>query len=55
MISEEILDEFVILNTHIDELISIANHFDNDQIVLKMKQIVPEFKSMNSTFELLDK
>lgn len=55
MISEEILDEFDVLSTDIEELISIANHFDNDQIVLKMKQIVPEFKSMNSTFELLDK
>ncbi|MDI5899569.1 nucleoside-diphosphate sugar epimerase/dehydratase [Flavobacterium sp. LB2P84] len=55
MISEEILDDFEVLNTDIEELISIANHFDNDQIVLKMKKIVPEFKSMNSTFELLDK
>nr|WP_205728752.1 nucleoside-diphosphate sugar epimerase/dehydratase [Flavobacterium ranwuense] len=55
MISEEILDEFDVLNTDIEELISIANHFDSDQIVQKMKQIVPEFKSMNSTFELLDK
>ncbi|MFV8465670.1 polysaccharide biosynthesis protein [Flavobacterium sp. LB1P62] len=55
MISEEILDDFEVLNTDIEELIRIANHFDNDQIVLKMKKIVPEFKSMNSTFELLDK
>ncbi|MFV8372632.1 polysaccharide biosynthesis protein [Flavobacterium sp. LB2P6] len=55
MISEEISDEFAVLNTDIEELIQIANHFDNDQIVLKMKHIVPEFKSMNSTFELLDK
>ena len=55
MISEEISDDFSVLNTDIEELIRIANHFDNDQIVLKMKQIVPEFKSMNSTFELLDK
>lgn len=55
MISEEVLDEFDVLSADIEELISIANHFDNDQIVLKMKQIVPEFKSMNSTFELLDK
>lgn len=55
MISEEISDDFSVLNTDIEELIRIANHFDNDQIVLKMKHIVPEFKSMNSTFELLDK
>lgn len=55
MISEEILDEYEVLSSDIEELISIASHFDNDQIVLKMKQIVPEFKSMNSTFEVLDK
>ncbi|WP_394346105.1 polysaccharide biosynthesis protein [Flavobacterium rhamnosiphilum] len=55
MISEEILDEFEDLNAAIEELIRIANHFDNDQIVIKMKKIVPEFKSMNSTFEVLDK
>jgi FlaA1/EpsC-like NDP-sugar epimerase len=54
MISEEILDEFENLNIDIEELIEAANHHENDQIVLKMKKIVPEFKSMNSTFELLD-
>ncbi|MFV8378251.1 polysaccharide biosynthesis protein [Flavobacterium sp. LB3R33] len=55
MIAEEISDEFEVLSADIEELISIANNFDNDRIVLKMKHIVPEFKSMNSTFELLDK
>ena len=55
MIAEEILDDFDGLNADIEALIRIANHFDDDQIVAKMKQIVPEFKSMNSTFELLDK
>jgi FlaA1/EpsC-like NDP-sugar epimerase len=55
MICEEILDDFEDLNTDVEELIRIANLFDNDEIVLKMKQIVPEFRSMNSTFELLDK
>lgn len=55
MISEEILDEFENLNTDIEELIGAANHHENDHIVMKMKKIVPEFKSMNSTFELLDK
>jgi hypothetical protein len=29
--------------------------YDNDDIVAKMKKIVPEFKSMNSAFEILDK
>jgi FlaA1/EpsC-like NDP-sugar epimerase len=55
MIAEEIQDEFENLHGDINELIGIANFFDNDDIVTKMKVIVPEFKSMNSTFEILDK
>jgi FlaA1/EpsC-like NDP-sugar epimerase len=55
MIAEEIQDEFENLHVEINELIGIANFFDNDDIVAKMKVIVPEFKSMNSAFEVLDK
>ncbi|AOW08139.1 polysaccharide biosynthesis protein [Flavobacterium gilvum] len=55
MIAQEIQDEFENLHLDINELIGIANFFDNDDIVSKMKVIVPEFKSMNSTFEILDK
>ncbi|PJJ10946.1 LOW QUALITY PROTEIN: FlaA1/EpsC-like NDP-sugar epimerase [Flavobacterium sp. 1] len=55
MIAQEIQDEFENLHVDINELIGIANFFDNDDIVTKMKVIVPEFKSMNSTFEILDK
>jgi len=55
MIAEEIQEEFENLHTEINELIGIANFFDNDDIVAKMKVIVPEFKSMNSTFQILDK
>jgi hypothetical protein len=35
-------------------LIQISNQFSNNEIVAKMKIIVPEFKSMNSDFECLD-
>jgi FlaA1/EpsC-like NDP-sugar epimerase len=55
MIAEEIQDEYENLHAEIEELIGIANFFENDDIVAKMKKIVPEFKSMNSTFEVLDK
>jgi FlaA1/EpsC-like NDP-sugar epimerase len=55
MIAQEIQDEFENLHVEINELIGIASFFDNDDIVAKMKVIVPEFKSMNSTFEILDK
>jgi FlaA1/EpsC-like NDP-sugar epimerase len=54
MIAEEIQDEFETLHADIEELIDKANYIENDEIVLKMKKIVPEFKSMNSTFEVLD-
>ena len=55
MIAQEIQEEFETLHVDIDELIAIANQYQNDAVVTKMKKIVPEFISMNSTFELLDK
>lgn len=55
MIAQEIQDEFLDLHSNIEELIGIASFFDNDDIVAKMKKIVPEFISMNSTFAVLDK
>ena len=38
----------------IDELIAIAKQYDDMAIVKKMKDIVPEFKSNNSKYEVLD-
>ena len=43
------------LNSEIEMLIGFAREFDNDKLVGQMKKIVPEFKSMNSIFEVLDK
>ena len=39
----------------IEELFSIAQQYDDMEIVRKMKEIVPEFKSNNSKYEILDK
>ncbi|MFV8370396.1 polysaccharide biosynthesis protein [Flavobacterium sp. LB2R40] len=55
MIAQEIQEEFEGLHTDINELIRISNLFTNDAIVAQMKKIVPEFKSMNSAYEVLDK
>ncbi|MBA4317979.1 MAG: polysaccharide biosynthesis protein [Flavobacterium sp.] len=55
MIAQELQVEFEDLHTHIEELIGIASFFDNDDIVAKMKKIVPEFISMNSSYSELDK
>ena len=51
MMIHEIQDEFDTLHTDIDELITIANLFDNDNIISKMEKIVPEYKAIHSTFE----
>lgn len=55
MIAQELQEEYENLHADIKELILIANNFNSEDIVAKMKHIVPEFKSMNSTFEILDK
>ncbi|MGA9639572.1 polysaccharide biosynthesis protein [Flavobacterium sp.] len=55
MISQEIQEEYELLHVEIAELIEIARNTENYNIVAKMKKIVPEFKSMNSDYELLDK
>ncbi|WP_425402850.1 polysaccharide biosynthesis protein [Flavobacterium polysaccharolyticum] len=55
MIAEEIQEEFENLHLEIEELIGMSTFFSNDDIVGKMKKIVPEFKSMNSTYQFLDK
>jgi FlaA1/EpsC-like NDP-sugar epimerase len=47
--------EYSEVNRQIEDLISIAKHFDNMATVKKMKEIVPEYKSNNSIYEQLDK
>lgn len=47
--------DYDIVKTEIDDLIQISYTYDNLKIVAKMKQIVPEFISQNSSFEILDK
>ena len=54
MIAQEIQEEFETLHADINELIRLADLFSNDNIVSQMKKIVPEFKSMNSVYEVLD-
>ena len=42
------------VNKEIDELVEISKQFDNMATVRKMKEIVPEYKSNNSPYEVLD-
>jgi FlaA1/EpsC-like NDP-sugar epimerase len=42
------------LSDNIEALINLFNQQNNEEIVQKMKELVPEFISQNSTFEKLD-
>ena len=47
-------ENYISLNEAILELIDLANENKSDALVIKMKQIVPEFISLNSKFEKFD-
>ena len=55
MIAQDVTDDFEVLKENVLNLISTAQIYNNEDIVYKMKIIVPEFKSMNSAFQALDK
>lgn len=46
--------DFTIITSEITDLIGLFNKQNNQAIVQKMKQLVPEFKSNNSVYEQLD-
>ena len=46
--------DFQTINDHIEELINLSCEYKDRQVVVKMKQIVPEYKSNNSIYEELD-
>ena len=46
--------DFDAVSGDIDELMSIARGYDNMATVRKMKEIVPEYRSNNSVYEVLD-
>lgn len=54
MIAQEDANGFDAIFVAVDDLIATVSSYSNDAIVSRMKIIVPEFKSMNSDFELLD-
>ena len=46
--------EYDVVSREIDELVDISKLFNNMDTVRKMKEIVPEYKSNNSVYEVLD-
>jgi FlaA1/EpsC-like NDP-sugar epimerase len=47
--------DYAEVSRDIDELIAIAARYDDMETVRKMKEIVPEYKSNNSVYSVLDK
>jgi FlaA1/EpsC-like NDP-sugar epimerase len=54
LIAQDVFDDFSELNNSIQEMADKALILSNEEIVIQMKKLVPEFKSMNSVFEELD-
>lgn len=48
-------NDFATISIQLEKLLEITNSHHNTNIVRQMKVIVPEFKSQNSEYELLDK
>jgi len=55
MIAKVQAQDFETVSNKIDTLIDIACHYQDQEVVRLMKQLVPEFKSNNSVYEELDK
>ena len=55
MISKDSAMDFSRINTLTEQVIQKAKSGDNKEIVSLLKDIVPEFKSNNSVFEVLDR
>jgi hypothetical protein len=54
LIAQDTIDDFEDVKIAISELITTAQKKSSQEIVTLMKKIVPEFKSMNSEFQVLD-
>jgi FlaA1/EpsC-like NDP-sugar epimerase len=54
MISKENYIDNKIINSLISELIKDSYKQDSEKIVIQMKKIVPEYKSLNSVYSKLD-
>ena len=54
MIATETAEDYNCIHTAIQAIYNVAVEYRNDQTVRLMKELVPEYKSMNSLFEALD-
>ncbi|SDS25976.1 polysaccharide biosynthesis protein [Christiangramia echinicola] len=54
MIGQEVVRDYEMVNEKIIKIINSANKLKNDKVVAKLKDLIPEFKSNNSSYERLD-
>jgi FlaA1/EpsC-like NDP-sugar epimerase len=54
MIAIDSVERYDEINEAIESMSRMSKNITNEEIVSKMKKLVPEFKSMNSVFETLD-
>ena len=54
MIAQERHDEYNVINNNVESLLDKIQLFSEEEIVIEMKKIVPEFRSMNSRFVAFD-
>lgn len=54
-IAQDTIEDFEVISELVEDLIKTSESFVPAEIVSKMKIIVPEYKSLNSEFEVLDK
>ncbi len=55
MVAQEEIDVHFNVKASILEILDASAQYNNHLVVSKMKKLVPEFKSLNSIFEILDK
>ena len=54
MIGQEVVRNYEMVNDKVGKIIKSANKLKDDKVVAKLKDLIPEFKSNNSSFERLD-
>ncbi|HEY9186024.1 MAG TPA: nucleoside-diphosphate sugar epimerase/dehydratase, partial [Salegentibacter sp.] len=54
MIGQEVVRDYELISGKVEEIIASANKLKADKVVQRLKDLIPEFKSNNSSFERLD-
>ena len=54
MVAQEDIDKHDVVKNSIDEILDASKQYNSHLVVTKMKKLIPEFKSLNSIFEILD-